>query len=531
MFRQLLSLVAILLMNSTLVFPQNDNSVAESHDVLTDTLRPVGIHPWKKVSPVTPERAFWTLYMHGGFNIFDGDFHSEKKHSMYVPTVGIGASYYFNNTWSIGVDYIFREYKVTGTNKQNTAPVMLKGMAHQADAYITFDIFNAWRPQNRYKLFALNLIIGGGVGWFKNSLYYPNEYHTMPDGVTISLPEQWNYHTAQQKSMSNNKYTARSLFLGGASFDFNINRSLALGVRCIYNYYTKDDIDGRVRGNNNDGVFDATIMLRYKINAVKKSHVANFRSTEALDRVVRETNPMYSPRKDTVVVYHHDTVVVVRGDGAVTTNVSSLVENEMYYYVYFDPNEYTLYDDALQTIQQVAGKLQRDNNLYAEITGYCDNTGSDLYNQSLGRKRAQSVAEEFEEEYGIDSVRIKIQARGIIRGRRSTAAYSPNRRVEIKLMHKDEFERQYGSKPADNQIVPAPKKVVLEKNATLTKLARKYYGNVNCWIFIFEANLDVLATPNSLHPGMEIVIPTLNDSQILIKKDEALRRYETYKIK
>jgi outer membrane protein OmpA-like peptidoglycan-associated protein len=410
---------------------------------------------------------------------------------------------------------------------------MLKGNSHQIDAYITFDIFNAWRPQNRFKLFALNLILGGGVGWFKNSTYYPNEYHREPDGVTITLPQRWDYHTAQQTSMSNRKYQARSIFLGGASFDFNITRSLALGVRCVYNYYTKDDIDGRERGNNNDGVFDATVMLRYKIDAEKKSHVANFRGQEALDMAVRETNPRHyvAPYDDTgayapdTVVATHDTVIIVRGDGE-----SANYFTDLYYYVYFDVGEHFLYDESLKTIQQVADRLARDENLCLEIVGYCDNTGSSEFNEALGRNRALSVAEEFKAEYGISESRIYTEGRGIIRGRRSTASYSPNRRADIRVITRDMFELLHGVRPADNQAIPQPKMVEVGRGETLSKLARKYYGNVHCWVYIFEANLNKLATPNSVKPGMEIAIPVLTDQQMLIDKDEAEKRYEKYKI-
>ena len=546
MHKSLPLIAAFLLMSAPFVSAQSDTEqpqvqqrmVFEGDTVTSDTLKPVGVHPWKKVAPVTPEEAFWTLYIQGGLNVFDGDFTSEKDHAVQAPTLGIGAAYYFNNTWSIGAEYLWRRYGVKGKGTENTAPVMLKGMAHQADAYITFDIFNAWRPQNKFKLFALHLIAGGGAGWFKTSLYYPNEWHKEPDGVTVTFPQYFNYHTAQQKYESDSKYTWRSLFLGGASFEFNVNRSLALGVRGVYTYYIKDDIDGRIRGNNNDGVFDVTVLLRYKIDAVNKSHVANFRSEKALASIVMETNPNATDGgsntaaaapagKDTVYIIERDTIVAVRGARDIKPEPTY---DQKIFYVYFDPNEYTLYDQALKTIQQVADRMQSDDDLYIEITGYCDNTGADEYNKTLGMNRAKSVAEEFIMEHGIDSARIKKVGRGIIRGRRSTAAYSPNRRVVIRIMSKDEFEQNYGEKSADNQMLPAPKSIVVEGGETLSSIARKYYGNTHCWIYIFEANLDKLATPSSLKQGMELSMPQLTEGQRTISKVEAAKRYEKHRL-
>jgi len=555
MHKRLFAIVTLLISITMLAYSQGDAQVpAEQVDTIKlDSVVIKGVHPWKEDGPVEPQKAYWSLYLHGGFNVFDGDFTSEKKHGVYAPSVGLGGMYHFNNTWGIGADYIFRMYRVTGKRNSSTAPIMLKGMAHQADAFITFDIFNAWRPQNRFKLFALNLLVGGGVSWFKNSTYYPNEYHKEMDGVTISLPQRWNYHTAQQTSMSDDKYTCRSLFLGGATFEFNVTRGLAIGFRGVYNYYTKDDIDGRERGNNNDGVFDATLMLRYKINAVKKSHVANFRSEQVLARKIYELNPDHGQQravgdghygdypstnagavagevgKDTLVIIHRDTIMAVDGVSRNRSRVE-MSYDEKYFYIYFDPDEYALYDSGLKTIQQVADRLALDDNLYIEITGYCDNTGDSEYNKELGKKRAHSVAEEFIMEYGIDSTRIKEIGRGIIQGRRSTAAYSPNRRAVIKLMTEDEFEEAHGKRPVDNQAVSGNKTIVVKRGETLGKIARDYYGNGNCWIYIFENNLDVLPTPNKARAGMELKLPVLTEKQRLITKDEAAKRYEKYKL-
>jgi len=555
MHKRLFAIITLFISISVLAFSQGESQVpAEQVDTIKlDSVVLKGVHPWKEDGPVEPQKAYWSLYLHGGFNVFDGDFTSEKKHGVYAPSVGLGGMYHFNNTWGIGADYIFRLYRVTGKDNASTAPIMLKGMAHQADAFITFDIFNAWRPQNRFKLFALNLLVGGGVSWYKNSTFYPNEYHTEMDGVTITLPQRFNYHTAQQTTMSDDKYTCRSLFMAGATFEFNVTRGLAIGFRGVYNYYTKDDIDGRVRGNNNDGVFDATLMLRYKIQATKKSHVANFRSEQVLARKVYELNPDHGrgaatgnstygdypatnaiaaangeALKDTVVIVHRDTILAVDGTSRSTQSMSY---DEKIFYIYFDPNEHTLYDSGLKVIQQVADRLSQDENLYIEITGFCDNTGTSEYNLNLGKRRAHSVAEEFIMEYGIDSTRIKEIGRGIIRGRRSTAAYSPNRRAVIKLMSKDEFEQSHGKRPAANQLISGSKKVVIEKNSTLAKLAREYYGNTHCWIYIFENNLSILPTPSNLQPGTEITLPVLTEKQMLITKEEAAQRFEKYKIK
>lgn len=43
----------------------------------------------------------------------------------------------------------------------------------------------------------------------------------------------------------------------------------------------------------------------------------------------------------------------------------------------------------------------------------------------------------------------------------------------------------------------------------LTTMARKYYGRMEYWVFIYEANADKLGNPNRIKPGTEVVIPDI----------------------
>lgn len=52
----------------------------------------------------------------------------------------------------------------------------------------------------------------------------------------------------------------------------------------------------------------------------------------------------------------------------------------------------------------------------------------------------------------------------------------------------------------------------LRKNDRLVNLARKYYGDKNLWVFIYDANKDHLpSNPNNIAPGAMIRIPKLSD--------------------
>ena len=42
---------------------------------------------------------------------------------------------------------------------------------------------------------------------------------------------------------------------------------------------------------------------------------------------------------------------------------------------------------------------------------------------------------------------------------------------------------------------------------TLSKIAKKFYGNANAWNTIFQANKDQIKNPDMIHPGQVLKIP------------------------
>lgn len=42
---------------------------------------------------------------------------------------------------------------------------------------------------------------------------------------------------------------------------------------------------------------------------------------------------------------------------------------------------------------------------------------------------------------------------------------------------------------------------------TLSKIAKKFYGNANAWNTIFQANKDQIKNPDLIHPGQVLKIP------------------------
>lgn len=519
-----------------------------------------GKHPWKEDENknISPFFSNWSISLDAGFNSYDGDFNSEMKHAVYAPAVGLGVEYTFTPFIGIGVNYMFDMYRVTG--RPGNADILLNGMMHKAGIYLPVDLFSCFAPRAEQRLVTMQLIAGGGGAWYKSDIQYPQGTR----GNTANV---------EPTSMTEYKFCPY-LNIGG-NLEFNIGRSVALGVKAMYVFFTRDDIDGRYGGAsvNNDGLVDVTLSLRYKINAQKRSHERNVSSGEEQTELARKAEGLPSlsepiPTAEEVAqeilnngllnsVGGKDTILLIRRDTLVQNNnfySSEVLASGNYFFVYFATGKAALSDQGLIAIQQLATRMQYEPDTYALITGYCDNTGSDLTNNLLSQKRAERVQQELIAEHGINPERLLIQGAGKIIGRQSKAAYTPNRRAEILLLTEQEFQQKKQEIRAQQEAKAqaellqtnngntsshealneeqqsrllntiqedAPAildTVVVKKGTTLARLARKYYNmRFDLWTYIYEANRDVITNPDKLKEGTVLIIPALTNEQIQAK--------------
>ncbi len=515
-----------------------------------------GAHPYKteENKEVAQEFAHWSLTPHVGFNYFDGDFNSEMKHAVSIPNAGLSLEYAFTPVWALGVDYMFDTYTVTGKPGFDNADTLLNGYMHKVGLYLSMDLMNLFYPRAERKIFSLHGLIGGGHAWYKNNIMYTDDSR---------------YHTASHAPKTMDECGGALYLQAGVNAEFNLNRTIALGVRATYNYFINDYFDGRgyttehaLASKNNDGVVDVTLNLRFKLEAVSKTHVRNISSLETFE-------------KDEPILIH-DTLIIQRDTTVireVVKQAKQMKQPSQIYYVYFDSNKDVLRNDGLVTIQQVADRLSDDPSLYAVVTGFCDNTGSDKLNYALGDRRAANVMDELCAEHGVENSKVYSTGVGRVVGKRSKAAYGPNRRVAIRLVDEATFNRmkaeleqkraERGAEQADDakeveepieqqtsttsveeeiiRTIPlaesARQKEVNEyaerphedvkaaKNITLSKLARQYYDNTYCWVYIYIANKDRIKNANDVPEGIELIIPELTAEEMQITKSGSLRLY------
>ena len=264
---------------------------------------------------------------------------------------------------------------------------------------------------------------------------------------------------------------------------------------------------------------------------------------------------------DTLFIRQTDTIVIretryKKVPVTVEKEVQKVVEvpgasdcEDKVFFVYFPLGRYTLDDAAQKAVHEMAGRLEENPEMGVRLTGYCDYVGSSDLNNRLSVARATVVGNRLKKAYGIDSRRILVEGKGMLQNVK--AEYSPNRRVEMRLENPRKWnlpEEPKGTKLQQPVVKEVPAKVSAQAEAkteaqkpanikilatetvtsqmTLAQLARKYYGNPSCWVYIYAMNKSAIRNPNTLTVGQQIRIPELSEVDKQITKPEAEEYYK-----
>lgn len=100
---------------------------------------------------------------------------------------------------------------------------------------------------------------------------------------------------------------------------------------------------------------------------------------------------------------------------------------------YFDTAKWTLKSEARKALVPTSVYLKSNSKVGLVIEGYCDERGSEDYNQVLGEKRA-SAAKDFLVDLGISPERIRTISYGKMMGREASLM-AENRRVGFQLIY------------------------------------------------------------------------------------------------
>ena len=290
----------------------------------------LGVHPYQETENLACETTGFSLIFHGGVNVWNGDYPTDEGRftnfvfspdkQAYSVSAGLNLEYNFTPVWGIGLGYTFAMPNVKANRDEaftnfageavKTGDIMYQSLMHRGQVYLTFDIINAWFPRAVTDVFGLNLFAGIGGTMYKNKISFKDS-------------EETGDSKKYQADAPATKYETVGFVPLGASAEFNVSRGVAIGARFQYNMFLNDYVDNRYldRANKrNDGMYDVELLLRWKIAAKKKNHLANVSSHEVLEEKYYQSHPNRRKRPhvvDTLVVYHRDTIVVIQRDTVV----------------------------------------------------------------------------------------------------------------------------------------------------------------------------------------------------------------------
>lgn len=205
---------------------------------------------------------------------------------------------------------------------------------------------------------------------------------------------------------------------------------------------------------------------------------------------------------DTIYIYVHDTIYV--HDSVITTienpaeQISDIMAKSIIWFALDSDVPILQPEDILINMAAIL-KAHPQQRVY--VTGHACKLGKPDYNMDLAMRRAKAVAKQLKA-LGVKDEQMIIQTRGANVPYRFNGKHTleKDRRVEI-------IPVEMVDEVAES-VQPQGKEVVLKAGDRLAKLARKYYGNTEDWIIIYNANKDVITNPDVLPVGKTIIIPT-----------------------
>jgi len=104
-------------------------------------------------------------------------------------------------------------------------------------------------------------------------------------------------------------------------------------------------------------------------------------------------------------------------------------------------DRYSLSDDAMQQLDQLAASASKAKRFFIAVEGFTDQVGPTQYNQALSRRRADAVVQYLVAKHNIPIYRIHMIGLGEqkpVEEARTREARAKNRRVEVRLFSADE---------------------------------------------------------------------------------------------
>ena len=209
----------------------------------------------------------------------------------------------------------------------------------------------------------------------------------------------------------------------------------------------------------------------------------------------------------------------------------------------FGFNSKELLSEESDKVLPLSEILKENVDINLRIVGHTDNVGSLKANYIMGNKRALVVKQLFEEQ-GVSDKQLTTTSRAYLEPLAPNVLVKDmarNRRVEVKVLKPgissveskaDVASEKPVMKPTENSSMTVNGRIYnefiatveLEEGSRLTLVSKKYYGAREFWVYIYEANKDLIANPDIIAKGTMIRVPKLPSSLIDVNNPSCLEK-------
>ena len=206
----------------------------------------------------------------------------------------------------------------------------------------------------------------------------------------------------------------------------------------------------------------------------------------------------------------HDTVYIYLSDTLRdTTSVVEIVPAQQLEEIMQAAVIWFNLDDTIPILEpediliRIADILTRHPEQQVQVNGHACTLGKPAYNRRLALRRAQAVANRLIA-LGVKPEQLIVQGLGADIPYRYNGKHQLDKDRRVEILPQPSAEKM--ESPAKLPVIE-----VLLSGSRLAQVARRYYGNPDYWVFIYEANRDAIHDPNNLPAKAEILVPDLTD--------------------
>lgn len=430
----------------------------------------LGVHPYKSTFNMARPSTGVSLIFHGGMNIFRGDYPGERFSNLGYGG-GINVEYNFSPIWGLGAGYGFDWMQVKTKNDEpgfrdidGTSSLSLKagdlvhqGMMHKGQVYVTFNMVNAWFPRAVKDIFGLNFFAGLGGALYHNNVSF---HDTGELNALGKLSDSGKYVKDGDDAHAHKVVESDGTVTTKDKYE--MVGFIPLGVSAEFNVSRSIALGARVQYNMflNDYVDN-----RYHSPSNKRND-----GSYNIDFTLRVK--LAAEKKNHLM------------------NVASYdVLEEKYYESH--PEERIIYNSRVDTVVV----YHKDTIVIVHRDTIVMTDKRDMVTTTVIEKQAPAAA--------TTTVEPAQKA--------STAPTQPGEVMTAERREVLELQEDWTAKDEAHVV----------EGQSLSQLARKYYKNTFCWVYLWLANRTVAPDPNLILPKCQLKVPAITAEQRTITKEEA----------